>query len=435
MSPRERRPARLSAVPVLAACCAAVSALAGCGGAPAAQTAAPLPSQATVTGAARPSSSAPAPVPARPAAKPSAPASPSAAPKPTPSASGGTAAKPPAAGTASRVTAIPKGAVVVGSGRAASCTGAALQAAVAKVNRRGTGTVSFDCGRAPVTIGLDKPLAFFGEASARYGIDGRGLVTLDGRNRTGIVRTDGREGISYTFRGLTFTRGRTQERGAAIHGGWRVRLLVEDCTFTSNAVTPSSDGEAGGGAIYAHEGSATIRRSTFRDNTARDGGALQSTIADVVVESSTFSGNAAAYAGGAIYADAGVLTVRDSTIKNNTATFQAAGVWMWHPDPRTARIERTTISGNRMKGSGTTGGMGAAILNSAGPLLVTDSTISGNVAYYLGGGLFNDSGATTFRRTRFVGNRAQAGGALFKGGGSITTIACTFSRNTPKDVR
>jgi hypothetical protein len=34
-----------------------------------------------------------------------------------------------------------------------------------------------------------------------------------------------------------------------------------------------------------------------------------------------------------------------------------------------------------------------------------------------------------------VGNRAEMGGALFNGGGSIITTACTFSRNTPRDVR
>ena len=56
-------------------------------------------------------------------------------------------------------TALPKGAVVVGKGSAASCTASALRAAVAKVVRRGSGTVSFDCGAAPVTIGLDRPLA------------------------------------------------------------------------------------------------------------------------------------------------------------------------------------------------------------------------------------------------------------------------------------
>jgi predicted outer membrane repeat protein len=301
--------------------------------------------------------------------------------------------------------------------------------------KRGSGTVSFDCGAKPATIVLDRPLAFWGEGSSRYVLDGRGLVTLDGRDRTGLVTLDGRPGVSYTFRGLTFTRGRTTARGAAIHGGWRNRLLVENCTFTSNAVTPSSDGEAGGGAIYAHEGSATVRRSTFRGNTARLGGALMSTITDVVVESSTFIGNRAAYAGGAIYADAGVLIVRGSTVSGNRATYQAGGIWMWHPDPRTARIERSTISDNRMVGSGTTGGMGAGILNSAGPLLITDSTISGNVTYSLGGGIFSDSGAVTARRTRFVGNKAKAGGALFRAGGSITTTACTFSRNSPKDVR
>ena len=433
MSPLDRRPARLTALTALAVCPAFLL-VAACGSGGSEVSAAPAVVAADATPNTTASSTAAAAAP-RPRVSPSgtggaSPSGPARATRPAPTPVASPTAAPRAA------TALPKGAVVVGSGRARTCTAAALRSAVARVVKRGSGTVSFDCGASPATIALDRPLAFTGGATSRFVLDGRGLVTLDGRDRTGLVTLDGRPGVSYTFRGLTFTRGRTTERGAAIHGGWRNRLLVEDCTFTSNAVTPSSDGEAGGGAIYAHEGSATVRRSTFRGNTARLGGAIMSTITDVVVESSTFIGNRAAYAGGAIYADAGVLIVRGSTVSGNRATYQAGGIWMWHPDPRTARIEKSTISGNRVTGSGTNGGMAAGIHNGSGPLLITDSTISGNVASYLGGGVFNYKAVTTIRRTRFVGNKAKhAGGALFNGGGSIVTTGCTFRGNTPRDVR
>jgi hypothetical protein len=71
---------------------------------------------------------------------------------------------------------------------------------------RGSGTVSFDCEAAPARITLDRPLAFGGGGSARYVLDGRGLVTLDGLGGTGLVTLPDAGGLWATFRRLTFTR-------------------------------------------------------------------------------------------------------------------------------------------------------------------------------------------------------------------------------------
>ncbi|HYY12500.1 MAG TPA: right-handed parallel beta-helix repeat-containing protein, partial [Kineosporiaceae bacterium] len=411
-----------------------------------ADDASPLPPGATVAPGTVAPSLAPSSAAARPA--PSASASPSAstpagpstpaAPGTTGGTGGGTGGT--GGGTRAAGTPIPKGAVVVGSGRAAGCTGAALRSAVAKVVRRGSGTVSFDCGRAPVTIAVDRPLAFTGSASSRYVLDGRGLVTLDGRDATGLVTLPDTAGLSATFRGLVFTRARTATQGAAIHGGWRNRILVEDSTFTSNTSTSANGDFDGGGAMYVHEGTATVRRSTFRGNSALNGGAIQNTIGDLVVENSTFSSNSASVAGrggggGAIYSDSGSLVVRASTISGNTAVRAGGGLFVWNAKNKTSRIEGSTITGNRMLGSGDNG-FGAGIRNGSGPLVITDSTISRNVTYSQGGGLYNaDDAAVTIKRTRFVRNKAGQGGALFRVSGSIATASCTFSGNTPADVR
>ncbi len=458
MSRLARRPARLTAVRFLGtalAACVAVPALTGCGvggpevGAVEPAVAADDTSAVPVAGAAGPVAAgtvAPSPSPtASPAPSPAGPrASASASPPATRKATSTRTPAAPAPTGSAGVTAgtpIPKGAVVVGSGRAAGCTAAALRAAVAKVVRRGSGTVSFACGAKPVRIALDRPLAFTGGGSARYVLDGRGLVTLDGGGRTGLVTLPDAPGLSVTFRGLTFTRARTATQGAAVHGGWRNRIVVQDCVFSANTSTSAKGDFDGGGALYVHEGSATVRRSTFTGNRALNGGAIQNTIGDLLVESSTFTGNSSTVAGrggggGAIYSDAGRLVVRRSTISGNTAVRAGGGLFVWNARNKTSRIENSVVSGNRMlRGSGDNG-FGAGIRNGSGPLVVTGSTISKNVTYNQGGGLYNaDDAAVTITRTRFTSNKAGSGGALFRVSGSITTTSCTFRGNTPADVR
>jgi hypothetical protein len=455
MSRLARRPARLTAVRFLdtaLAACVAAPVLAGCGGGPDVGAAHPVvvadDTSAVPAGAAGPASAGrvtPSAIPtaASRSPRPSASTAPSSGRTATPTpATTRTPAPTTPSGTPSRsVPPIPKGAVVVGSGRAAGCTEASLRSAVAKVVRRGRGTVSFDCGAKAVRIALARPLAFTGGGSARYVLDGGRLVTLDGLGRTGLVTLPDSAGLSATFRGLTFTRATTSTQGAAIHGGWRNRILVEDSVFTANRSTSVKGDYDGGGALYVHEGTATVRRSTFRGNRALNGGAIQNTIGAVVVESSTFTGNSSTVAGrggggGAIYSDSGSLVVRRSTISGNTAVRSGGGLFVWNAKNRTSRIENSVVSGNRMlRGSGDNG-FGAGIRNGSGPLVITGSTISKNVTYSQGGGLYNaDDAVVRITRTRFTSNRAGAGGALFRVSGSITTASCTFKGNTPADVR
>ncbi|NTV38108.1 MAG: hypothetical protein HGA82_02845 [Anaerolineales bacterium] len=71
---------------------------------------------------------------------------------------------------------------VVGTGTPASCTEAALNAALASANAGG-GTVTFNCGPSPVTINLTVQKIM---NLASVTIDGGGLVTLKGMTGFGI---------------------------------------------------------------------------------------------------------------------------------------------------------------------------------------------------------------------------------------------------------
>ncbi len=75
-------------------------------------------------------------------------------------------------------------------------------------------------------------------------------------------------------------------------------------------------------------------------------------------------------------------------------------------------------------------GKGGAIRNLEN-LTLTGSTLSGNSAGNVGGGIFNDNGTATITNSTFIGNSAEGGGGIFNGFDSTTTItSSTISGNS-----
>jgi hypothetical protein len=128
----------------------------------------------------------------------------------------------------------------VGDGSGASCSESALRRALA-----GGGAITFACGAAPVTIALESELVI---ASPTV-LDGGGRVTLDGRNRTRIIRNTS----ELTLKAMRLTRGRANvvwngspDGGGAVHTTYGRRLYVVDSSFTDNATSV----QGFGGAIF-----------------------------------------------------------------------------------------------------------------------------------------------------------------------------------------
>ena len=210
-------------------------------------------------------------------------------------------------------------------------------------------------------------------------------------------------------------------------------LTIEDAHHT--AAGPS--GPSLGGAIDTYGGTVTISVSTFLDNQAAYGGAINNADGDwgagtagtVNVTGSTFTGNiATAGDGGAIDnsgggGDGGILNVTGSSFQGNHA------VAVVNPPPHSA------ITGN-----------GGAIDNadesgSTGALTVTTSTFLLNVAANGGGAIDNgDNGGNGTAASpgvtlsSFDSNSAGDGGAIDNGdnggGGTVTVGSSTFGTNT-----
>lgn len=191
-------------------------------------------------------------------------------------------------------------------------------------------------------------------------------VTINANTASGIAADDGGGGI--------FNNGGT--------------LSIIDSTITNNLANGTS---GSGGGLFSLGGSAHISRTTIKDNSAsRAGGGIESAPASVIAldsdddprdpataapsleativitESDIAQNTASANPGngGGIHNDAGTLTVRQSTIRANSAANQGGG--LWNRNNGAVTVENSTISGNiSTNGAGIWAGLGTISLSGA----------------------------------------------------------------------
>jgi len=312
-------------------------------------------------------------------------------------------------------------AATVGDGSAASCTEAALRAAV-----EANGVVKFNCGPAPATIAISRTIDV--PTGRDTVIDGENRVTLDGGGNARIFslvqpnyRTNTR---GLTLQHITLRNGRAPgggyvapdpsnpscAYGYASGGGAAIevrdaRLHVVDVLFEGNAAA-SPGPDVGGGAVYALGSlDVTIVGSQFRGNSGSNAGAVGMLQSNLRVYNSEFTGNAA------------------NGVGQNFAS----------PD-----VASCPGVGGGGPGQGGAGGNGGAITIDGSDdtdVIVCGSTFTGNRANELAGALFRTSNIaprrTTIDRSGFQGNVARRGGALFiMNSAPLDILASTFSANS-----
>jgi hypothetical protein len=295
---------------------------------------------------------------------------------------------------------------VVGDGTPASCTSAAVVAAVAA-----GGVVTFDCGPDPVTITLAETARVFNDKGPRVVIDGGGLVTLSGGGARRILymntcdpdlvwTTDhcqNQDTPQLTVQNLAFvdadSRSETEYDGGGaiwVRGG---RFKIVNCTFKRNLCAESGP-DVGGGAVRVFSQydnrpvfvvDSDFGGSAADGNVGASGGALSSIGVSWVVLRSSFSYNRAVGTGassgnggngGAIYNDGNDFTLRviDSTIEHNSANEGGGAIFFVSNDlSGDLYISGSTLRDNPSAGFETDGYPGIFVL--ADEIEVSDSTI------------------------------------------------------------
>ncbi|HUN32124.1 MAG TPA: hypothetical protein VMU95_08880 [Trebonia sp.] len=260
---------------------------------------------------------------------------------------------------------------VIGDGTAASCTSAAVVAAVAA-----GGVITFSCGPAPVTITMTAT-ATVPTTSHLVVLDGGGKVTLSGAGKTEILSMNAgwqQQWPQLVVQNLRFTdaySGTQQVAGSSVYGGGALfdeggQLKVVSSAFLGNSCYASGP-DLGGGAIRAvgmdPASPVYITGDTFSGNSCSNGGALSGLFANFDVINSLLTGNKAigwganpaaagtpgGGSGGAIYTDGNQydLSIAGTVMRDNTAREGGGGIFfVVNSGGGTLRIDSSTLQGN-----------------------------------------------------------------------------------------
>ncbi|MEM7114423.1 MAG: calcium-binding protein [Chloroflexota bacterium] len=274
-----------------------------------------------------------------------------------------------------------------------------------------------DAGDGDDTLIISRDISLRELNNTKYGPSGTPVVTTDitiiGNGHT-IERDRGRE----EFRVFTVANGGTLRIHSArishgkAEGGGGILATNDGGVALYNTIVSKNEAKYGGGGVAAaNNGSAYIVSSTIEENTSEflGGGLLAVAGSDIEVIHSTVSGNEAnngdddgpRYGGGIAVKYGSEVGVKYSTISENSA---AAG--------------------------------GGAFVGDAGELYVVSSTISGNHAEYVGGGIFqeDDCGckyATVLINSTVAKNEAEmfGGGGIFNEDGGMLVKYSTIAGN------
>lgn len=345
---------------------------------------------------------------------------------------------------------------VVGSGTPASCTAAALQAAI-----RAGGLVTFACGADPATIVLTKPLTLDNGRKQTI-LDGGGKVTLDGGGATRILNVASWQLLS--LRNLTLQNAATVPTAADFDAQGR---LVDEGRFVGAAVTANYQSKVEvlhtrfqgnrarqAAAIFiGSDGDLTIVNGEFVGNSAWDDGAVKSLLSRLTIVNSLFDGNsgtlapagipgASSFGGtGALATDGaslksyidgglgtgGTISVCGSTFRNNTSAKGGGAIFLWAYAPDRILVKSSTFQGNQGGGLGGAGRVSIGFTDHAyacsapkqctittpGTVEIEGSSFLSNTSQGNGGALYVDCfGPCGIRNSTFYGNDAGGVGSV-----------------------
>ena len=273
---------------------------------------------------------------------------------------------------------------VIGNGTPASCTSAAVVAAVAA-----GGIITFSCGPAPVTISM-QATAKVVNTSAEVVLDGGGKVTLSGGGVRRILYMDtcdpsqqwatshcqDQAEPQLTIQNLAFTGGNSTGQAYDGGGGGAIfdrggQLKVINSSFLGNRCDATGP-DLGGAAIRALSQydnlPVYITGSTFSGGVCSNGGALSSigvswNILNTLLSENTAVGHGANSGqggnGGAIYNDGNeiVLDITSSLLENNKANEGGSAVFFVSNNKTGSITIQDSITRNNPAGTFETAGL------------------------------------------------------------------------------
>lgn len=178
-----------------------------------------------------------------------------------------------------------------------------------------------------------------------------GAVAALGESRIEVIDSDisdnaaavGAGGAIWSGAGIVITRS-SLERNTATSGG-AIYSTDSDITITDSDLIGNAAAITGG-AVFISEGTLSATRSTFIDNTGRDGGAVYGHMAPIDTELSLFVGNTATADGGSMYTTGtSPITVMQGVIDRNEANGSGGAIDASHATG-TVDISESVLTSN-----------------------------------------------------------------------------------------
>jgi hypothetical protein len=185
--------------------------------------------------------------------------------------------------------------------------------------------------------------------------------------------------------------------------------------------------------VFNNGSSLTLDHVALVGNTSPGGSGGGGGVANagtLTIANSTITGNSALFGAGILTLGSRGTVVMNSSVTNNTGGMDGAGAGM--EDQGSMTVVDSTISGNTGLGSAFRGG-GIHITASSGGLDLRSSTVSGNVSQGSGGGIDSDGGGIGIVDCTIDGNAsiAGSGGGVHQSGGSgMGASDSTITANT-----
>jgi uncharacterized repeat protein (TIGR03803 family)/predicted outer membrane repeat protein len=266
------------------------------------------------------------------------------------------------------------------------------------------------------------------------------LINADSSSAVDVIDMTGIAGaivLNNGVLGLTRTSGAVVINGPGagaltISGNQvsQVFNLASGTTVSLSGLTIANgvNSSQGGGGIY-NDGALSIVNSALTANLSTavfDGGGGIYNAGTLSVVNSGFAGNSTnnSFCGGGAIVNHGALVVLNSAFSGNTITgaFSNAGAIYTNSQ---ATIASCTFTNNAANG----GDSGGAI-EADGPLNLSGSTFTGNIATGNGGAIYGTSTAVDVNGCTFSGNSASNGGAVYYASGTLTISSSTFTGNS-----
>ena len=239
-----------------------------------------------------------------------------------------------------------------------------------------------------------------------------GGFTLTGDADAAVVTISG-DKPQVTVQNGTVTGGRNPQDG----GGFAIDNAVvqlKALTITGNeTVGGNGNGEVGGGGIYALHADVSMQNVTVSENSvtgsSNDGGGILVRYGSLTMDGCHVEGNTAPDCGGGMILRHSELNAANSFFENNTAP-QGAGIYF------------NDASGDAEEGC-----------SGKHEHLITDSTISGNIASNIGGGMYvGTTSNLTLRNSKLLNNdgATQGGAIVAYSAGTIELDRVSVSENT-----